>query len=536
MQLDDVFNSLRRHWRMSLAILLLTGVALGLFLYTNDQVQPDEEWRASAAVLVPARDDKGERPEGVPPSLLQGQEAVALAGSTIDTALVGAGLSEGPQTRFEFGYVANEAGDIITLSVSGPGWEQVRTLAASFGNAFVEARKQSVSQNAATSQISLVGALVIYGDRLQEVDNVLRDEDPDLFAAISATDQENLGTLGSDPTDEASTTEGDAGTATLNLPASTPIDTVLLAAERQTLLTRIASTRASYAERSAEVLVPRSFATVVERPAPTQITERPSVLAPVLVAIAIGLVLALAAPVVVDRIDRSIRDAGGAAKAFAAPVLVTIPATSGKGRHAYASPGTEQDRSYRALAATSIATDELPRAVVVTAPVGDAQDYVAANFAAALAEMGLRVALVATDPRQSWYYDESGEPEPVTFPDLLALAHAGQLNGHVPDTLITSDLHNLRVLAPGEAAIDSLLDGLPVLLDAFVDGDIDITVIAGPSLLEDPAATIFAWSTRRVLWVVESGTVTEHQAHDAASRLELAGASPFGVALIEGKT
>jgi hypothetical protein len=36
-----------------------------------------------------------------------------------------------------------------------------------------------------------------------------------------------------------------------------------------------------------------------------------------------------------------------------------------------------------------------------------------------------------------------------------------------------------------------------------------------------------------VLWVVETGTMTEQQASEAAARLELAGASPFGVAVVQ---
>ena len=68
----------------------------------------------------------------------------------------------------------------------------------------------------------------------------------------------------------------------------------------------------------------------------------------------------------------------------------------------------------------------------------------------------------------------------------------------------------------------------------FADADIDVTVIAGPAMLEESSTTILAWSTRSVLWVVESGEVTEHQARDAAEQLALAGATPFGIAVVDG--
>ena len=41
--------------------------------------------------------------------------------------------------------------------------------------------------------------------------------------------------------------------------------------------------------------------------------------------------------------------------------------------------------------------------MVVTSPLGDVQDAVAANFAAALASLGLRVVLIGTTPRQAWF-------------------------------------------------------------------------------------------------------------------------------------
>jgi Mrp family chromosome partitioning ATPase len=103
----------------------------------------------------------------------------------------------------------------------------------------------------------------------------------------------------------------------------------------------------------------------------------------------------------------------------------------------------------------------------------------------------------------------------------------------VPDHLVTTTIPNLRVMPPGDAETEILVDGLPQLLRSLADAGVDVTVIAAPSILEDPSATSMAWSTRSVLWVVETGTMTEQQASEAAARLELAGASPFGVAVVQ---
>jgi Mrp family chromosome partitioning ATPase len=89
----------------------------------------------------------------------------------------------------------------------------------------------------------------------------------------------------------------------------------------------------------------------------------------------------------------------------------------------------------------------------------------------------------------------------------------------------------LFVLPPGSANGDLSLDGLRPLLDAL-SKQVDVVVIAGPPLLKDPNATIFAWTTRSVLWTLESGDVTDTDAKEAAARLALAGANPFGIVMI----
>jgi Mrp family chromosome partitioning ATPase len=142
------------------------------------------------------------------------------------------------------------------------------------------------------------------------------------------------------------------------------------------------------------------------------------------------------------------------------------------------------------------------------------------------------VVLVPTHQRQSWYASApEGAP---TLPDLLNLASSGRLNGEVPSQLQRTPVENLRILPHGRTPADALIDGLPLLLRSLANSGVDVTVIAAPSMLEDPAATILAWSTRSVLWVVEAGEVTQQQANEAAAKLELAGASPFGIAVVDG--
>jgi tyrosine-protein kinase len=251
----------------------------------------------------------------------------------------------------------------------------------------------------------------------------------------------------------------------------------------------------------------------------------------------VGLALGLGLAVLVDRRDQTIRSVKVASATLSAPLLSTIPAPR-RARLEYAvleRPDSRRSAAFRKLAATCIATDRLPRAIMVSTPEGDTYDDVAANFAAALASLGLQVALVATSPRQSWYLERFTVPVEIgDFGELLEDAHDGRFNGWARRRLAWTDLTpNLVVVPPApESALTVPLDGLPPFLEALESSGIDITVIAGPSLLEDANATIVAWETRCVLWAVQVGAVNRRAAAEAAARLELASVDPFGVVMV----
>jgi hypothetical protein len=118
-----------------------------------------------------------------------------------------------------------------------------------------------------------------------------------------------------------------------------------------------------------------------------------------------------------------------------------------------------------------------------------------------------------------------------TVVDLLEAARNGGLPAELPRGLATTDIPNLYIVPPG-ADGELPLDGLPPLLDALARQGIDTVVIGGPAFLEDPNATIIAWSTRHLLWAVEMGGVDSRDAQTAADRLDIAGVSPFGIAVV----
>ena len=546
MELADVLKSLRLHWRVSVAIVLLAALGFAVFLITRKQVQPADRYRVDVQILVPAADSKGVRPVGVPPSLLQGQVQQALSQRTETAALDTARVPANRRKSIDFAYGTNATNDVITLSATANDRTTASTVALAFENAYVATRAKTVADGATSGKAGAVNSLATLSDALTATNAAIEKSSPGLVAKLKTATTTN-GTTTNGTTTNGTTTNGQSATSLL--PDGTPPPVVLLVVQRQALLNQIQSLQNSYAQDSIIALIPEGFASIVEVNLPVQTTPKlPSPLIPALVFIGIGLALALAVPVLMDRLDHSIRTTKTAGSAFDATVLASIPPTSRRFRRALTVPGSAPDSAYRALAATSIATDRLPQAIVVTSPTGIVQDTVAANFAAALAGLGLRVALLATDPRQSWFLDtrrENGDgtdgsaPPPdnaLTFPELLELAHRGQLNGALPRGLVKTRMNNLLVMPPGGEARDFSLDGLRPLLEALSAGGVDVTVIAAPSLLEDPNATILAWTTRCVLWACETGEVTEGEAREAAARLALAGASSFGVTMVNGKT
>jgi Mrp family chromosome partitioning ATPase len=521
LELADVVKSLRLHWRVSVACVLLGIVGLALFLVTRNQVRPANRYRVEADVLVPAIDKQGKQPANVPVNLLQGnQNRVALSPATKKAALGASKLSKKDSGRISFFFHGAANDPTIKLGVVARDPKIATKVAVNFEDAYIATRRQTVANGLKGAARASASSLRVLTERLKVVRAELQKADPTILKGLPIT-------------------PGTSGKASAPLTFATPLPIVLLVVEHQELLARIFGAEKDYAKNATSSILASSFATPIEVGSAVQLTPPlPSSKLPALAFLGVGLLLALVAPIVMDRLDHSIRSAKTASIAFDSIVMTSVPPGARKLFHSLAPPGTPQDGAYRALAATSIATDRLPAAIVVTSPTGTVQDTVAANFAAALAGLGLRVALIATDFRQSWFLDTASDPEAsgVPFPDVLELAHRGNLDGMLPSSFVKTRLDKLMVLPPGEEDREIRLDGLRPLLENLSTSDVDVTVIAGPAVLEDPNATILAWTTRSVLWAFETGEVTEAEAKEAASRVALAGATSFGIAMVNGKT
>jgi Mrp family chromosome partitioning ATPase len=562
-EFSDVRASLRRHWPVALVILVIIPMVMAVYLVRRDVVRPPARFTTSVDVLIPARDvETGAAPEDVPPVLLQGQTELANSDAVRREARENAGLDPvGAGDRIGLAAELQQEATIMRLSVSAPNPELAEQVIDGYITAYEDGRRRTVLEAALDLQEIERRVIGVLQRKIDTVEAELTRRGVPFPTVV----------LDQNPDDEINPPRGAVPDgASVPVPPNASSEDVLLLYERNALLNEIQRRQVNYSLQSTRAEIPAAFTTVVQRRTTARVTPPPpSPVIPLVTIFVGGLLLAIAVPVVLDRLDSTITEARAAPGALRAGLLATIPFMPRRLHRTLAPPGSSWELAFRSLAATSIATDRLPSAIMVTSPAGTTQDTVAANFAVGLAGLGAKVALIATTERQGWYVDAapvvgqdqfdedppaddgvaaaapSGAPVPVggqplgsgtrrpaTFDMLLREAHEGRLNGQLLDRLAHQDIANLYVVPPGADDADLMLDGLPPLLEAMDRSGIDVTVVAGPAFLTDPNATIMAWSIRHVLWAIEIGHVDKNDAHLAADRLELAGVEPFGIALV----
>jgi Chain length determinant protein len=541
--LSELLDAVRRHLRIVIGMVLLAALVAALYVVFRRETRSPDTYRAVANVQIPSRpavitgnrptQPASEAPPGMPGELLRGQDSLARSEAVREEALSKAGVPTN-DTSIVFEATLNDIRDTITLAVTSSTAETTNKVVGGYVEAFIDARRNISAQAIASTQQSSRQQLQTLQSRRSALESQLRQRLPILPpVALAPTPQSDVG-------DSASSRQQQQQEPVVpEIPQGSDSDTTLMLFERNALANRITELQLAYADALVNSNVPNAYAEVLDQGAAGTIPgETQSPIVPVGIIMVVGLALGLAGAVLIDRRDHTIRSVKVASSTLAAPLLSTIPPPR-RGNPEYVvleRPGSARSDAFRKLAATCVATDQLPQAIMVSTPEGDTHDYVAANFAAALADLGLQVALVATSPRQSWYLENFTVPVEGKgdLSQLLELAHEGAFNGWATRRLAWTDLtENLVVVPPSpEGALNVPLDALPPFLESLQRAGIDVTVIAGPPLLEDANATIVAWETRSVLWAMQVGTVTRRAASEAAARLKLAHVNPFGVVMV----
>ena len=246
--------------------------------------------------------------------------------------------------------------------------------------------------------------------------------------------------------------------------------------------------------------------------------------------VGIGLLLALALPVL-DRPHgpHDPRREDGDGRVVGARAVLDPGLHAGRDADEIARPGTAREAAFRGARGNQPSRPTgCPRRSWSRRRSATMQDTVAANFAAALAGIGVRVAL-----------DRHPAPPGVVHARRTRPRHGngrtdGQRDRTATGTGPRDDVPGAaraRVLGPAQRRrarstccargsrtcgccrrvtprSTSPPTGCRRCSQAFASANIDVTVIAAPALLEDPNTTIYAWTTRSVLWVMETGEIT----------------------------
>lgn len=248
----------------------------------------------------------------------------------------------------------------------------------------------------------------------------------------------------------------------------------------------------------------------------------------------------LGLPLLLDRLDRTVRDRSQAAELIGAPVLGDVP----RSRRRDAEPAVLRDpdgaasTAYRNIASTMLmAAQTVPESLLVIGVGRDAAiDVVALNLSISLARLGVRTSLVATQPEQHWVADicDGEAPEAVRgFRDLLVDIEddAPMVTGTAG--LTVSGVPHLRIIPPGTVPTTGVparnIGGLLTKLAA--DGD-RTTIIAGPSVIGGSDAGIYARQAGTVIWVVEERRTGLLDLETAAETIDVIGADSLGIVYV----
>ena len=511
MELADILSSLRRRWRIAVGMLLLTGAVLAAFYVTRKEEQPVPRYRAQADLLVPKRDEDGNFPDGVPPSLFFGQAALAVSQSVKTQALANAGVPAAIEPSIGWG-TARTSRATSPRSPSPPTNPTPPARSRSAG-------RTPTSMPAATSPPA--------------APRTARSGPSGACRSSTSGSSRRRRRCRPSTSRVTSLTPG-------NVPPELSIDGALLVYERADVLARIEAGRVKYASDSGNALLPGTYASVVEVPAVANITASGG--------------LALDADA---RHHRHRPPARARAPRPDRPHGPHDPRRQDRDRRvlgagAVVDPRNDQGQDRRVRQTGNGAGGRIPRA-----RGHERRDRQAAAFdrrhvparrragrrrrelrgrprrprRARRARAGHRPATPGSPAARARSTDNGHTSS--TFPELLELAYSGSLNGNAPQYLQPTQIENLWVLPPGVTDIDVSTDGLAAdaagvrVGEHRRHGDRGARAAPGPEhddLRLDDAQRPLGDGDRR-----------DHRRTGARRRvrLALAGVTPFGVAMVD---
>lgn len=482
----------RRKWTITLVTLVVVAAALGATALQT----PVYEARAQVLLRPTAQEQVAAQAQNRQVNTRAIPTEVQLLQSQAVRDRVIAELGEAPEVRV--GQVADT--EFIEIRAEHTDPETAATIANTYAEEFIDYRREQA-----------VGGLLALSERVQQ----------EIDQAQQRVDELNLALL-------------DAG-STL-----TP-DEQQMAAERDSLLRTIVGHQDTLSQLRADAEVSSGSAQLVTPATAATDPVRPQPLRTGVLALIVGLCLALGLAYLVDYLDDTVKSKEDVERhSSGVPVLGIIPVVSGwkdRNRTVLASwdqPNSAAAEAYRS-ARTSIRFLSLERTIrtlLVTSPsAGEGKTTTVANLAVALAMAGQRVIVIDCDLRRPRVHDFFGLSNEMGFTSVVlgeqSLSDAVQPVDKVP---------GLHVLASGPLPPNpsELLSGnrTEEVLTGL-RGYFDVAVIDCPPVLPVTDAAAIATQVDAALMVVRARGTT-HKALERAVELLAHVDTPLIGALLNG--
>lgn len=247
----------------------------------------------------------------------------------------------------------------------------------------------------------------------------------------------------------------------------------------------------------------------------------------------IGLLVGIAISVLRTALDNKVRSLGEVSTLTDRPVIGVIPFDS-KARERpiilQADPQNPRSEAFRALRTNLqfLGMDGGNSFVITSSIPSEGKTTTAINLAIAIADAGLRVALIDTDLRKPKVAEYLGIEGGVGLTDVLI----GRAS--LADVMLPWGKRPLFVLPAGRVPPNpSELLGSPQMarLLEVITADLDIVILDGPPLLPVTDAALLAKSAAGALVVAAAGRVSTGQLQGALTVLDTVGAKIGGIVL-----
>jgi capsular exopolysaccharide synthesis family protein len=244
-----------------------------------------------------------------------------------------------------------------------------------------------------------------------------------------------------------------------------------------------------------------------------------------------GLLLGVAAAMIREAADHTVRDAATLGRLTDLPTLAELPGRRGQTPRF----GTDPlfDDAMRTLRTRLLQAKgpEVSR-FLVTAPFGgEGTTTTALNLGRCFTELSERVLLIEGDPRRSVIAHVMGVKSPLGLADVLADRKV------VAEAVYGTAVPNLFVMAPSKARHDAVLPSsanLPEVLE-HLSASYDRVVVDAPAVLASADTGLLAGAVPATVLVVRSGRTTADELKDALHALRSAGADVVGTVLTDAR-